>query len=123
MATAVDIMRGGFSSGQARAVGGQVQSAVSAAGTTIATATRLTASINVVTTAAASSGVALPTQVQIGDSVEILNLGANAVTVYPDTSSNQINALSAAAGFLLATNTAVALRKFTSTRWAGFLSA
>ena len=122
MAIALDIMRGGFSSGQARAVGGQVQSAVSAAGTTISTATDLTASINIVTTAAASSGVQLP-NVQVGDSVEILNLGANAVTVYPDTSSNQINALSAGSGFLLATNTAVVLRKFTSTRWAGFLSA
>lgn len=122
MAIALDIMRGGFSSGQARAVGGQVQSAVSAAGTVIGDATDLTASINVVTTAAASSGVQLP-NVQIGDSVEILNLGANAVTVYPDTTSGQINALSAGSGFSLATNTAVMLRKFTSTRWAGFLSA
>lgn len=122
MAIALDIMRGGFSAGQARAVGGQVQSAVSAAGTAIATATDLTASINIVTTAAASSGVQLP-NVQIGDSIEILNLGANAVTVYPDTTDNRINALSAGTGFLLATNTAVVLRKFTSSRWAGFLSA
>lgn len=122
MSTAADIMRGGFSAFSARAIGGQVQSAVSAAGTTIATATDLTASINVVTTAAASSGVQLPNG-QIGDSVEILNLGANALTVYPDTTSGRINALSAGTGFLLATNTAVVLRKFTSTRWAGFLSA
>jgi hypothetical protein len=122
MAIALDIMRGGFSSGAARAIGGQVQSSVTAAGTAISDAADLTASINVVTTAAASSGVQLP-NVQIGDSVEILNLGANAVTVYPDTTSNQINALSAGSGFLLATNTAVVLRKFTSTRWAGFLSA
>ena len=56
MGTAVDIMRGGFSSGQARAIGGQVNSAISAAGTTISNATRLTTSINIVTTAAASSG-------------------------------------------------------------------
>ena len=60
---------------------------------------------------------------EIGDEVEILNLGANAVTVYPPTSSARINALSAGAGFLLATNTAVKLRKFTATRWAGYLSA
>ena len=79
--------------------------AVTAAGTTITTATDLTASINVVTTAAASSGVQLP-QVQVGDSVEILNLGANPVTVYPDSASNRINALSTGSGFLLATNTA-----------------
>jgi hypothetical protein len=122
MAIASDIMKGGVPAFLARAIGGQVQSAVSAAGTAISDATDLTASINVVTTAAASSGVQLP-NVQVGDSVEILNLGANAVTVYPDTTSNQINALSAGSGFLLATNTAVVLRKFTSTRWAGFLSA
>ena len=122
MATAVDIMRGGHSAHGARAINGQVQPAVSAAGTAISDATDLVSSINVVTTAAADSGVQLPSA-QIGDEVEILNLGANAVTVYPDASANQINALSAGSGFLLATNTAVKLRKFTSTRWAGFLSA
>lgn len=122
MAIASDIMKGGVPAFLARAIGGQVQSSVTAAGTTIGTAADLTASINVVTSAAASSGVQLPS-VQIGDSVEILNLGANAVTVYPDSTSNRINALSTGTGFLLATNTAVVLRKFTSTRWAGFLSA
>lgn len=122
MAMASDIMKGGFSAFSARAIQGQVQSAVSAAGTTITDATDLTASINVVTTAAASSGVQLP-NCQINDEIDILNLGANAVTVYPDSASNQINALSAGTGFLLATNTAVKLKKFTSSRWMGFLSA
>jgi hypothetical protein len=122
MALASQIMKGGISAGAAKAMGGQVQSAVSAAGTAISDATDLTASINVVTTAAASSGVQLPSS-QIGDEVEILNLGANAVTVYPDTTSNRVNALSAGTGFLLATNTAVRLRKFTSSRWIGWLSA
>lgn len=122
MAIALDMMKGGVSAGMARAINGQIQSAVSAAGTAIGDATALTASINVVTTAAASSGVQLPNS-EIGDEVEILNLGANAVTVYPPTSSAQINALGAASGFTLATNTAVKCRKFTSTRWAGYLSA
>ena len=122
MATAVDIMKGGLSAGTARAINGQVQSAVSAAGTSISDATALTASINVVTTAAASSGVQIQSA-QIGDGVETLNLGANAVTVYPDSSSNRINALSAGSGFLLATNTSVWLRKWTSSRWTAYLSA
>ena len=122
MAIALDMMKGGVSAGMARAINGQVQSVVTAAGTTITGATDLTASINVVTTAAANSGVQVPNG-EIGDEVEILNLGANAVTVYPPTSSDRINALSAGSGFLLATNTAVKLRKFTSTRWAGYLSA
>ena len=122
MATARDMMKGGLSSGQAKAINGQINSAVTAAGTTISDATDLVSSINVVTTAAASSGVQLPA-VEIGDEVEILNLGANAVTVYPDGATSQINALSAGSGFLLATNTSVKCRKFTSTRWAGYLSA
>ena len=122
MALALDIMKGGISAMGAAAINGQVKSSISAAGTTISDATDLTSSINIVSTAAASSGVQLPSG-QIGDEVDILNLGANAVTVYPDSSSNSINALSAGSGFLLATNTAVKLRKYTSTKWMGFLSA
>ena len=122
MAIALDIMKGGFSAGSARAIGGQVHPTVSAAGTAITDATDLRASINVITTAAASSGVQLP-NVEIGDEVEILNLGANAVTVYPDTSSNRINNLTAGSGFLLGTNTAVKVKKYTTTRWMAFLSA
>ena len=122
MALALDIMKGGFSAGSAKAIGGQVQNTISAAGTVITDATDLIFSISIVTTAAAGSGVQIP-NAEIGDSVHVLNLGANAVTVYPPSSSSQINALTAGAGFLLAINTAVTLRKFTSTRWMGFLSA
>ena len=122
MAMASDIMKGGVPAGMARAINGQVNSTVSAAGTAITDATDLISSINVVTTAAASSGVQLPSAM-IGDEIEILNLGANALTVYPDSSSTQINAIAVGLGFLLAPNTAVKLRKFTATRWAGYLSA
>ena len=121
MATAADMMQGGMSAGQAAAANGIVNSAVSAAGTTQGTATLLVSSTNVVTTAGASSGVIL-TNSQIGDEYEILNLGANPVTVYPPT-SGQINNLPANTGFLLAMNTAVKVKKFTATRWMGFLSA
>ena len=123
MALAVDIMKGGTSSGQAQAINGQVSPTVTAAGTTIADAFDLIASINVVTTAAASTGVQLPAQSMVGDAVEILNLGANALTVYPDQSANRINQIAAGGGFTLPINTAVMLRKFTTTRWIGYLSA
>ena len=121
MAIAQDIMKGGLSAGAAQGINGQVNSSISAAGTTQGTATTLTASNNVVTTAAASSGVVL-TDSMIGDQYDILNLGANAVTVYPPSGA-QVNALSANSGFLLATNTAVKVKKFTATRWMAFLSA
>lgn len=115
------MMGGGVSAGMAKALNGDVSATVSAAGTTQATATELTASINVVTTAGASSGVRL-LSCEIGDSQEVLNLGANAVTVYPDTGS-RINAIATNGGFTLATNTAVWVRRFSSTRWGAFLSA
>ena len=122
MALASEIMRGGFSAISAAALAGGVNSAVSAAGTTITDATDLTTSVNVITTAAAASGVQLPIG-QAGDEIEILNLGAGTCIVYPDSSTSQINNLSAGTGFALAPNTAVRLRKFTSTRWMGYLSA
>ena len=121
MALAARMMQGGVSGGMAMAINGDVAPTVSAAGTTQGTATALVAGINVVTTAAASSGVELANG-EIGDQQEILNLGANPLTVYPPTSA-QINALAVNTGFLLSPNTAVKVRKFTATRWAGYLSA
>jgi len=121
MAIAKDLMAAGFSAGSASSVNGQVNSAVSAAGSSQSDATALTSSINIVTTAAASTGVVL-TDSQIGDEYDILNLGANPVTVYPP-SGGRINQLATNAGFALQSNTAVKVRKFTATRWMGFLSA
>jgi hypothetical protein len=122
MALALDIMKGGHSAFGARAINGQVKNSLTAAGTTITTALDLTASINVITTCAASAGVQLP-NCEIGDEVEILNLGANACAVYPDTAANQINAIAAGGSFALAPNTAVKVRKYTSARWMAYLSA
>lgn len=122
MALARNIMKGGWSAGNAKAVNGAVATALTAAGTTLATALALTADTNVIGTAAASSGVSLPS-CEIGDSVEVYNGGANSVTVYPDTSSVQINGLTAGSGFLLATNTMCYARRVSSTRWVVNLSA
>lgn len=121
MALIEEMMQGGMSSGQANAIMGFGKADVSAAGTTQGTATALTRSHNVITTAAASSGVQLPNCV-VGGEVDVLNLGANPVTVYPPTSA-QINSLSVNTGFTLAQNTTVRLRKFSATRWMGWLSA
>lgn len=121
MATARDIMAGGFSAGSAKAVNGQVSAALSGAGTVQGDATSIVASINVFTTTAASTGGILPA-CEVGDSVEILNLGANTLTVYPDSGA-RINQVATNGGVSLATNTAMIFRRFTSTRWAAFLSA
>jgi len=122
MALARNIMKGGWSAGNAKAVNGQVATALTATGTTLATALALQADTNVLGTAAASTGVSLPSA-EIGDSCEVYNGGANSVTVYPDATANQINALTAGAGFLLGVNTSCYCRKITSTRWIAYLSA
>ena len=122
MALAVNVMRGGYSAGQAKALNGAIATALTAAGTTISTALDLLADTNVIGTCASGAGVQLPS-CEIGDSVEVYNGGANACTVYPDTTGTTINALSAGSGFLLGTNTMAYCRKITATRWIVNLSA
>lgn len=125
MSTAVEMMGGGISAGAARAINGQFNTAVSAAGTTIADATALTVqqSVALVTTVASGSGVKLPDS-DFGDEYLIYNGQAtNALTIYPPTSSSTINQLSAGTGMLLSPYTAVKLKKLTATTWIGFLSA
>ena len=119
MALASDIMRGGFSAGSARAIQGQANGEVSAAGTTQGTATALTRSSNAVT--GGTGGVSLPSA-EINDEIDIVNLTSASITIYPPT-GERINALSTNTGFLLGQNTAVKVRKFTTIRWMGFLSA
>lgn len=123
MALAVDIMRGGTSAGQALAINGQANTSITAGTTqTQAGATALSASTNVVTTVTTSGdGVVLP-NAMVGDSINILNIGGNTCTVYPP-SGGRINQLATNSGFSLANNTAVTIRKFSSTRWMAFLSA
>lgn len=123
MALASDIMKGGVSAGMAQALNGQVNPTITASSTqTQAAGTALTASNNVVTTVTTSGDAVTLPNAMIGDSVDILNLGANACTVFPPVGS-RINQLSTNTGFTLAPNTAVILQKFTATRWMAFLSA
>ena len=122
MAIARDIMGGGTSAGQAKAINGRVASAVSAAGTTLATATAINATVNFVSTVAASSGVRLHNG-EIGDTIEIYNGGANTLTVYPHSSTGIINQIAAGGGQSLAQYTSCHYRRVTATRWIANLSA
>ena len=122
MGLSKNMMGGGFSAGQAKAINGAVATGLTAAGTVIGDALDLTADLNIIGTAAASTGVQLPS-CEVGDSCQIYNGGANAVKVYPDSSSNTINQLSAGSAMLLATNTACQYFKISSTRWVANLSA
>jgi hypothetical protein len=70
------LVQAGIFGNTAAAILGDVATGVSAAGTTQATATALTANVNVIGTAAASSGVVLPAS-EAGDVIEVYNQGAN----------------------------------------------
>lgn len=122
MALAKDIMGGGFSAGQAQAIQGTINSAVSAAGTVITDATDLDASNNYISTAAASSGVQLPS-VPLGDSVLVYNGGANPVKVYPHDASSTINSASAGVAVSCPVNTLMSFYRWTSTKWVAGMSA
>ena len=122
MARAANIMKGGWSAGNAKAVNGAIATGLTATGTTLGTALALVADTCVLGTVSSGTGVSLPAT-EIGDSVEIYNGGANAVTVYPDASGVQINGLVAGNGFLLATNTMCYARRISATRWIVNLSA
>ena len=122
MALVVDMMRGGTSAGQARAINGAVAPSVSAAGTVIGDATDLRATTNFVTTVGANSGVQLPSMI-IGDSCVVYNSGANSLKVYPDASTVAINQLSVAAAVSLPIETGMLFYKVASTQIVAFLSA
>jgi hypothetical protein len=88
---------------------------VSGAGTTQGTATLVSSSLILVTTAAANSGVRLPTDVT-GRRVIIRNSGANSLRVYPSTGA-QINELGTNSSFILDIAATIEFVGFSSTQW------
>lgn len=122
MALAKQIMGGGLSAGQAKAISGTVAAALTGAGTTLATGTAINAGFNVFTTVAAGTGGTLPS-CETGDSLWVFNnTGTNALTVYPDSGST-INQLSANVGVLLAPYTGIIFSRVSSTGWIANMSA
>lgn len=121
MTTAAELVAGGFSSGQAKAVGGQFADVV-AAGTTISDATALTASNSNVTTVTAGQGVKLA-NTEIGDEYEVYNAASVQLLIYPPTASATINQLSGGVAAVLAPKTAAKFKKRTATAWTGSVSA
>ena len=122
MALAREVMGGGFSAGQAKALNGNLKTAISAAGTTQGTATALTASTSLVSTATSLQGVQLPA-VEVNDSCVVFNDNTGVtIVVYPDSGA-KINQLSTNTGMNLANNTFAEFYRVTATRWIAQLSA
>lgn len=101
MAFVQSLMAFGVQGFAAQAIVGDVGNNLTAAGSTQGTALKLASANNVVTTTAASTGVQLPAM-GTGDCVEVANLGANALLVYPVTGGT-IQGGAANAGFSVPT--------------------
>lgn len=107
-------LTGPFAPGQATAIGGQGTTGITAAGTNSqANSTLLTTGNNVVSTAAANSGVRLPAGMP-GDEVWVYNAGASTMHVYPPSGA-AINSGAANAAFDLATTVSGAFKFVSST--------
>lgn len=85
MAMAKELMGGGFSAGQAQALGGQGVS-VAALGSVQGDGAPITASISIVTAADGTKGVTLPAG-QVGDEIWLFNSSASTLKVYPPLSA------------------------------------
>jgi hypothetical protein len=101
---------------------GDVATALTATGTTNADALALSATINQVSTTAASTGVRLMSP-ESGSGVVVINSGANALLVYPSTGA-QINALTVTTGgFSIAAGGRAMFVGTGSANWFAILSA
>lgn len=119
MALSKDVMGGGFSAGQARALGGNY-AAITAAGSVIGDATDLTASNCVVAGADGTKGVQLTGN--IGDSITVFNNSGSTLKVWPGSSTEAIAVPgtglgSAAAAYDHTTYAVVTYVKITATQW------
>jgi hypothetical protein len=119
------MMGAGLAPLTAGAVAGSLIDTMTATGSTQATALQLSADNNIVTTAAAGTGVILPFQANTtpGDSVTVTNLGANALLVYPVV-GGAVQAGATNAGFSIPTlKSALFIARNGGLNWAAILSA
>jgi hypothetical protein len=115
-------MGSGLSSLAAVNICGDVADTLTATGTTNADALQLNATINRVTTTAASTGVKLLVP-ESGTQMAVINSGANSLTVYPGTGVT-INALTVTTGgFAVAAGGRALFVGTSSTNWFAILSA
>ncbi len=122
MPLAKNMMSGGFSAGQAKAIGGtQFNLTITAAGSTQGTATALTADTNVITTATSGQGVQIYNG-DIADSQTIFNQTLVSIYVYPPT-GDAVNQLAVNSGFALSSYTGVVVEKVSNAQWLAILSA
>jgi hypothetical protein len=94
---------------------GSTSNAVTAAGTTQGTATALTSDVNIITTAAAGTGVVVPGATS-GKYAVVVNRGANALNVYPST-GHAFDGLAANTAISLPVNGFIEMFGSSTTQW------
>ena len=123
MTTQAKLMGSGLAAAAATQItSGDLTNSITAAGATQATATAIYSEVNIVTTAAAATGVLLPSNRAAGDQLEVANLGANALAVYPPVGS-AIGTGATNAAFSVPVSKTCLFRQVTSTLWIQNLSA
>lgn len=90
MAIPSRVLGSGVNSLSTIAICGDGNGSVTAAGTSAGSATQLTFVYNNITTTGAGAGVKLP-QTEQGETIQIVNSGANVLTIYPYDTNSTIN--------------------------------
>ena len=90
---------------------------LTAAGTTITDALALTSFVNLVGTAALSTGVKLPVDCPVGQVVYIANNGANSIKVYAQSSQTLNTSIVGATGTTVTALQAIQCIRQSSTNW------
>ena len=112
----------GVSPVTAQSIQGDANTAITAAGTTIGTATDLTNVVNIVTTATDGQGVQLDTGV-VGDSQLVYNATSVSIKVYPSSSTAKINQIATGGGHILPPQTSCIYWVASSTQHVANMSA
>lgn len=125
MAYAKEIMGGGFSAGQAQAIGGQYN-AITATGSAQGDAATLTSGMSIVAGADGTKGVILPAG-QVGDECTIFNNSGSTLKVYPPSGA-AIAVVGTGVGSANSAHSALTYKTvryicFSSTQWVPVVSA
>lgn len=107
----------------AQMINGTVSDGLTATGSNQATALQLSSDVNVITTVAASTGVLLAAIPAPGDEVIVVNLGANALNVYPATGGAIQSGATNAAFSVAAGKACKFIARIGSLSWIALLSA
>lgn len=103
-------------------VAGDIATGLVAAGNAQGNATPIYNDTNVVATTAAATGVILPANREVSDSVQVINMGANSLTVYPPVGWS-INLLAANTGLAIASGKSASFEMIGATQFAAMLGA